>query len=88
MFTRSRQNHVDRGGIMIGSSPGMQNLIRFDSWEPSPGRTDNPFTRQVVQDRIGRQLRDMYSDLMQQPLPPDLVELIEQLEREFHGERE
>ena len=73
---------------MIGPSPRMQDLIRFDLWETSPGPTDNPFTRQVVQDRIGRELRDMYSDLMQQPLPPDLVELIEQLEREFQGERE
>jgi len=73
---------------MIGSSPRMQNLIRFDLWEPSPSPTDNPFTRQVVQDRIGRQLRDMYSDLMQHPLPPDLAKLLEQLEQEFKGERE
>jgi hypothetical protein len=72
---------------MDGSSFRMQNLIHFDRWEPPSGPTDNPFTRQVVQDRIGRQLRDMYSDLMQQPLPPDLVNLIKQLEREFQGER-
>jgi hypothetical protein len=66
----------------------MQNLIRFEIWDPSPGPADNPFTRQVVQDRIGRQLRDMYSDLMQQALPPNLAKLLEQLEQEFKGERE
>jgi hypothetical protein len=46
------------------------------------------FTQQVVQDRIGHQLREMYSDLMKQPLPDHLASLLVQLQRESEGGRE
>ena len=52
-----------------------------------PGEQDS-FTQQVVQDRIGRELREMYSDLMEQPLPDRLALLLSQLERDSQGEHE
>lgn len=40
-----------------------------------------PKLDQVSQDRIGDQLRAMYDDLMQQPVPDRFKDLLEQLDR-------
>jgi hypothetical protein len=36
--------------------------------------------RAEVQDRIGSALRAMYADLLLQPLPPELVKLVHQID--------
>jgi hypothetical protein len=73
---------------MIDPSFMAQRPIRMDSGPRSGPAELDLFTQQVVQDRIGRQLREMYSDLMEQPLPDRLASLLSQLERESEGEHE
>lgn len=38
-----------------------------------------------VQDHIGRQLRAVYDDVLNQPVPDRLLELLDQLDREKKG---
>jgi len=36
-------------------------------------RADAPSMSRAIQDRIGKELREMYADLLRQPLPENLV---------------
>jgi hypothetical protein len=71
---------------MIDLSFPNQRLIRVDFGARSSFAEQDQFAQQVLQDRIGRQLRDMYSDLMEQPLPERLAALLSQLESAPQGE--
>jgi hypothetical protein len=73
---------------MIDPSHNAQRLIRFETSERSMVSDQDPLTQHIVQDRIGRQLREMYSDLMEQPLPAQLAFLLSRLDCEPAGERE
>jgi hypothetical protein len=71
---------------MIDLSFPNQRLIRVDFGASSSFAEQDQFAQQVLQDRIGRQLREMYSDLMEQPLPARLAALLRQLESAPQGE--
>jgi hypothetical protein len=43
--------------------------------------TSEPTLDRAIQERIGTQLRAMYDDLMQQPVPDRFAELLGKLER-------
>ena len=47
-----------------------------------PGK---PGMQVQVQDHIGRQLRAVYDDVLNQPVPDRLLELLERLDREKKG---
>jgi Anti-sigma factor NepR len=59
---------------------------------PDPSLSDNlssdPKLDRTIQTRIGDQLRAMYDDLVQQPVPDRFADLLARLERsqEEHGE--
>ena len=67
---------------MINSSPTALRPIRLVSSERPVERERDSLTQQVIQDRIGRQLREMYSELVDQPVPDHLAKLLSQLDRE------
>jgi hypothetical protein len=73
---------------MIGSSFSPQRLICVDSGRQFGLVEQDSFTQQILQDRIGRQLREMYSELMEEPLPDRLTSLLAELERAPQGEQE
>ncbi len=72
---------------MINSSLTIPRPIRLDSSDHT-GPDRNPFTQQVIQDRIGRELRQMYAELMDQPVPDHLATLLSRLEKDVQGEGE
>lgn len=47
----------------------------------SRGRVDATSLDPRVQERIGRQLKAYYDDIVKQPVPQHLIDLIEQLEK-------
>jgi len=71
---------------MINPSPIALRPIRLAAAERSSGPEQDSFTQQVIQDRIGRQLREMYTELMDQPVPEHLAVLIGRLEQESRGD--
>jgi hypothetical protein len=73
---------------MINSSPITSRPIRLVSSERPAEPARDPLTQHVIQDRIGRQLREMYSELVDQPVPDHLAKLLSQLDRESRGEQE
>jgi hypothetical protein len=75
-------------GTMINSSSTAVRPIRLVSSERPVGSDRDSLTQQVIQDRIGRQLREMYSELVDQPVPDHLAKLLSQLDRESRGEQE
>ena len=72
---------------MINSSPIALRPIRLAA-QRSDGPEQDSFTQQVIQDRIGRQLREMYAELMDQPVPEHLAVLLGRLEQESRGDDE
>jgi hypothetical protein len=72
---------------MITSSPIALRPIRLAT-ERSGEPEHDAFTQQVIQDRIGRQLREMYSELMDQPVPEHLAVLVGRLAQESGGDAE
>jgi hypothetical protein len=47
--------------------------------------SSNPRLDRTIQTRIGDQLRAMYDELMQQPVPDRFAELLAQLDRDDQG---
>ena len=60
---------------MAGNKPG----ARAGEGSGKPG------IQVQVQDHIGRQLRAVYDDVLNQPVPDRLLELLEELDREKKG---
>jgi len=78
---------VRQWGTMIDLSAFATRPIRL-STERSDKPEQDSFTQRIFQDRIGRQLRDMYAELMDQPVPEHLAALLNRLNEESRGDDE
>ena len=55
--------------------------------EPSADEPDEPSLDRAIQSRIGDERRQMYDNLMEQPIPDRLSELLGRLDRGEEGKR-
>jgi hypothetical protein len=81
------QVEVGQWGTMIDLSAFSTRPIRLAA-ERSGGPERDSFSQRIFQDRIGRQLREMYSELMDQPVPEHLAALLGRLDEESRGGKE
>jgi Anti-sigma factor NepR len=66
---------------MIADRKGKRTADLFPESPLSDQLDSEPTLDRLVQERIGDNLRAMYDDLMQQPVPDRFVELLRRLEK-------
>lgn len=60
---------------------------RSPDMSPEPAETPEPRLGGEIRGKIGRQLRDMYDDVVAQGVPDRFVELLNRLEKQNENEK-